>query len=143
MSYENFKTKFIQDSFSIYGRSVKVLDCPRWESVFHTKAKEGIHQLYSLILEYMDWDDSLMQKKRSTELVYRRNFVSWVLLQNGYSLVAISKLLNQDHTTIIYGRDRFENLFSRDPDITRVLLDLGRHIEKKCEEYERGNSEKA
>jgi len=49
--------------------------------------------------------EEVMSEMRNAAVIHARHIIFYLMCCNGYQLKAIGKLLNRDHSTVIYARD--------------------------------------
>lgn len=73
--------------------------------------------------------ENIISKKRNYELAIDRIIMSNFLLENGYSLVQVSRRMQKNHATIIYYRKTFEDKLKFEPVFKKRYLEIKEKLE--------------
>ena len=103
---------------------------------FISEGKIDIYTALDIILGYTEWNvKTLFSKSKPNELVLRRNIISFILVNNGCSMIEIGRLFNRDHSTIIENMRVFEGELEVDyytqKLFTEILNNLKEHYNPK------------
>lgn len=95
-------------------------------------------QIYSKIEEYIKakYDVNMKQKTRSHNVSIMRHIISYFLYtHSNVDVVSIGKLMNKDHTTILYGIRNIESIISSDICYDRITYEKYKEVSKSINEY--------
>jgi chromosomal replication initiation ATPase DnaA len=66
--------------------------------------------------------EQIIRKDRAADLTLVRQLFCWIAHREGYSTKRIGKLINRDHTTILYSAQRIDDFLSiNDKETLRLL----------------------
>lgn len=124
---ERFKREFIHR----FGLGVKVTTCSKWESEANFTTKADFWEIVKLIFDYTGWTwKDTFTKSRLTEKVSRRAIIDFICVNNGVPLMAIGKLTDRDHSTVIHSVTGLGDNLSEDYYIQKLFHEILSYVKE-------------
>lgn len=112
---ESLINGYKRDFFSKTGRGLNIRIAKKSESICNVRGKLSETQLFDLFSEFSGFTkDTIISINRKPQIVEMRSTLMFILFENGMSLSAIGRMLNKDHSTVIYAIRRIKEKFDND-----------------------------
>ena len=108
-----------------------------WKSVIQvTEERKSLPaRRVGVLLMYMEdiLGEPILVKTRQERFTWARAMVAYQLLKEGYSTTETGRVMGKDHSTIIYLRDRMEDVFEY-PTLYKDVIELWLTFQKRIQD---------
>lgn len=114
------------------GKGLKCIVMSLRESNTNFIDEISFYKALDIILEQTKWDYSkiVSSAKSRSDLMLKRSIISYIMVNNGMSLVKIGFYMNRDHSSILYQIKTFEDILETDYYVQKLYKEIVNNLKE-------------